>query len=225
MLALSQPTDESGRALLLAKPGEPLRIRAWAPGFLAEEREVVAETTEIRFDLAITKRFGTIVLAPYSLQGVALPSAAEFELTPDQGRIVWRKAVVEDGRFVLRDLEPAVYTVVATLPGNFLPAKARVALGSGETTEAPLDVRAGGRIALRFLTRDPLPPVWLESSPEYGPDPYAPPTQWTVTGDTMESGLLEPGIYVVHILAPDFPRFLPVALKPGETVKLLVPIG
>jgi hypothetical protein len=221
--ALSRPTDLDGRVVFLARPGEMLRIRAFAPGYAAQERDVVAETTEAVFDLVPEMRYGSIVVAPFSLQGVALPVSAEFELTPDRGRIVWRKAVVEDGKFVLRDLEPANYKVLATLPGNFAPASGRVTLRSGATAELPLEILAGGRIVLRFLTHGELPEVRIEGGPEYSPDSESP--GWTVTGDTMESGLMEPGLYVVHVLASDFPRFFPVTLKPGQTVKLLIPIG
>jgi hypothetical protein len=35
---------------------------------------------------------------------------------------------------------------------------------------------------------------------------------------------MQPGIYVVHVLAPDGPRSFPIVVKPGETVRLLVPL-
>ncbi len=222
---LSRSTDAAGRALLLARPGEALRVAVVAPGFRAEERRFVAETLEIVFDLVAEDRFGTLVASLRSEEGVALPSACSFDLEPDRGVFVRRKAIVEDGRFVLRDLEPGAYRVVATLPGNFLPASGRVALARGETAELPLDVRAGGRIVVRILTRDPLPAVWLEGLGDYGSEAFGGAAAWRITGDTLESGLMAPGFYVLHVLAADGPRSFPVDVKPGETVRLLVPLG
>ncbi len=223
--SLSRVTDATGRALLLARPSEALRLAVAAEGFAAEEREVRAETSEIPFDLVPEKRTGTIVVALRSEQGVALPSACEFDLTPDRGRAVRRKTIVEEGRFVLKDLEPAVYRVVATLPGNFLAASGRVALRRGETVDLSLDVRAGGRIVVRILTKDKLPDVWVEGAGDYGSEAFGGSPAWRVTGDTLESGLMAPGFYVLHVLAPDGPRSFPVDVKPGETVRLLVPLG
>ena len=46
-----------------------------------------------------------------------------------------------------------------------------------------------------------------------------------ITGDTLESSLMAPGRYVLHVLAPGGARSFPVDVKPGETVRLLVPLG
>jgi len=221
----ARSTDAAGRALLLARPGEALRLAVVAPGFRAEERRVVAETLEFAFDLVAEDRFGTLVVALRTEEGVALPSACTFDLVPDRGHFVHRKTIVEEGRFVLRDLEPAVYQVIATLPGNFLPANGRVAIARGDTAELPLDVRAGGRIIVRILTRDPFPAVWLEGLGDYGSDAFGDAAGWRIIGDTLESGLMAPGLYVLHVLAADGPRSFPVDVRPGETVRLLVPLG
>ncbi|MFI5402643.1 MAG: hypothetical protein ACHQ1G_06870, partial [Planctomycetota bacterium] len=218
-------TDAAGRAVLLARPGEHLRLAVAAEGFERAEREFAAETAEIPFDLAPEERFGTLVVRLRTDEGVALPSACEFDLVPDRGASVRRKVIVQDGRFFLKDLEPAAYRVVATLPGNFLPAGGAVAVGRGRVAELSLDVRAGGRIVVRILTKDPLPAVWVEGLGDYGSDAFGGSPSWTVKGDTLESGLMAPGFYVLHVLAKDGPRSFPVDVKPGETVRLLVPLG
>ncbi|HEX5135504.1 MAG TPA: RNA polymerase sigma factor [Planctomycetota bacterium] len=216
-----------GRVVLLARPGEALSLVASGPGFAPEMRDIVATTGEVAFDLQHEPRFATLRVALRSEDGVALPAVCSFDLGPDRGFPSQRKAIVEDGRFVLEDLEPDVYSVVATPVGMFLPASGRVTLKRGETAELRLDVFACGRISVRFLNvAGPLPDVWVEGSvdPRAAKLP-AEAVVWEVDGDRLESGFLAPGSYVLHVLAPDGPRSFPVEVKPTETVRLLIPLG
>ncbi len=215
----------AGRALVLARPGERLGLAVSAPGFEPELRDILAATNAEAFELRSEARPATLRVTLRSEDGVALPAACEFDLEPDRGFPSRRKAMVEDGGFVLRDLEPGGYRVVAMLPGNFAPAEGRVTLARGEAAELTLDVFAGGRIVVRILTKGQLPDVWVEGAVDPRASRLPPEVKWEVKGDTLESGLLPPGSYVLHVLAPDGPRSFPVELKPAETLKLLVPLG
>jgi hypothetical protein len=224
--AISSLRTVRGSAIALARPGERLSLAVSANGYEPVAREIVSRTSEEAFDLLPDVRLATLVVTLRSEDGVALPVACDFDLEPDHGFASRRRAMVDAGRFLLEDLEPDVYRVVAALPGEFAPASARVALARGATTVLPLDVFAGGRIVVRFLTDGPLPDVWIEGAA----DPRASraiggPVRWEVRGDTLESGLLAPGAYVLHVLAPDGPRSFAVEVRPTEIVRLLVPLG
>ncbi|MCK6461130.1 MAG: carboxypeptidase-like regulatory domain-containing protein, partial [Planctomycetes bacterium] len=215
----------AGEALVLARPGERLALAVSSPGFEPEMREILAATSAEAFELRPEASLATLRVTLHSEDGVPLPAVCEFDLEPDRGFPSHRKAAVEDGGFVFRDLEPDGYRVVATLPGNFAPAAARVTLVRGETADLPLDILAGGRIVVRILTKGPLPDVWVEGAVDPRASKLPADVEWEAKGDTLESGLLPPGKYVLHVLAPDGPRSFPVEVKPAETLRLLVPLG
>jgi RNA polymerase sigma-70 factor (ECF subfamily) len=213
----------SGRATFLARPGETIHLAATAPGYRPEERDLRATAGETVFDLVPEAGFATLVVTFQSADGVPLPSACDFALEPDGGFPSERHVVVDGGRFVLSDLAPDTYRIVATLPGNFAPVSARMTLRAGVLEKLPLEVEALGRIVLRVLTSGAMPDVWVEG--DLGRRAAtAEPVRWQVTGDTMESDLLPPGQYVLHVLANGVTRSYPVLVKPAETLRLLVPL-
>jgi RNA polymerase sigma-70 factor (ECF subfamily) len=224
---LTRGTDALGRMSFLARAGERIRLSVKAEGFGAEERTFAAANggAEIRFDLSPEPRLATLVvtLLPATGEG-ALPSRCAFELTPRSGGLSSRwTSAVEGTEFPIRDLEPGDYLVKALPGGLFLPARGEALLGRGETVELRLPVTEGGRILLRLLAPEEFLDLSLGGTADVarlvGPGAGEP---WRVAGDMVESPVLLPGSYVLHVLGTRSLRSFPVDVAAGETTELTV---
>jgi hypothetical protein len=211
---LSRVTDAAGGAGFAALPGEVLVVGAFAAGFARQDLKIAAaDGVEVAFDLDLLERLATLEVSLRA--GEPLPSVCVFDLLPANGGApIRRSAAVEENRFVLRDLAPGGYSVVALPGGRFLPSRGDADLGSGETAELALEVHVGGYLVVRFLEPGPLPEVWLQGVAGAA-------SAWTVVVDALHSGLLAPGPYVVHVLGAEI-RSLPADVRSGEVVTLVL---
>jgi hypothetical protein len=150
-------TDDAGRAVLEVAPADTYEVLVTADGYFNEMRTVTGR--DVTIDLRPDSPRATLVVSISPFDPVALPATCSFRLAPtDATRQPLEKDVgLTAGRFVLYDLEPGTYTVVAECGGYFVRAVTTVVLRGGEASLLTLAPRAGGRVIVNGVGPDNEP--------------------------------------------------------------------
>jgi hypothetical protein len=217
-----------------AAPGISYDVEARAPNHRTMVRRVVApergHRREERFELEREPPRATLVAR---FDGES-PLFAGFGFFADGGAhaAFERDAESADGRFVLVDLPPGRYRVVALANqwwgyplGFALPAEAEVTLAPGGKAEVRFDVRPGGRLLLHTASKDGcavelrdaasgVVPMKVYHRDAGGGLSYGP----SVRPEPGETGpALAPGSYRLTASAPGFlSRTYPVEIRAGD---------
>lgn len=141
-------SDATGRAAVDVAPADSYQVNVSADGYFNEGRSITGRAAT--FDLRPDSPRATLVVSIRPADAVALPATCAFRLAPtDPSRAPIEKTVgLTAGRFVLYDLEPGTYTMVAECGGYFLRAVTAVALRGGEASLLTLEPRVGGRVVV-----------------------------------------------------------------------------
>ncbi|MHC4971506.1 MAG: RNA polymerase sigma factor [Planctomycetota bacterium] len=208
-------TDAEGRLRIEVAPVLHM-VTVSADGYVEETQGALAPG-QVSFDL---EPIATQATLEVTLQGPVAPAVCDFRLT----RLDWFEAprVVsaprEDGRYVLRDLEPGGFLLAVASGEDYLPTDAFVILSAGVTTPATLTLVRGGRVVVDVRT--PMGfhvgavDIWIDT---YTPRPLPKP------GELWRSDLLAPGLHTLHVEPWDFrfaPRTIPIEVRPGATDKI-----
>lgn len=150
-------TDAAGRAVVEVADADSFQVHVSAEGYFDEGRTITGRATS--FDLRPDSPRATLVVSITPYDPVALPATCSFRLAPtDTSRPPLERDVgLTAGRFVLYDLEPGTYTVVAECGGYFLRAVTAVVLRGGESSLLTLAPRAGGRVVATGIGPDNEP--------------------------------------------------------------------
>ncbi|MHC4817108.1 MAG: RNA polymerase sigma factor, partial [Planctomycetota bacterium] len=189
-------TDAEGRLRVEVAPMMHI-VTVSAEGYVDETQAVLAPG-HVAFDLEPVATKATLDV---TLQGSAAPAVCDFLLT----RLDWFEAprhvtaTRDNGRYVLRDLEPGGFLLAVERGEDFLPADVFVILSAGVTTSATLTLVRGGRVVVDVRT--PMghhvgaADIWIGN---YSPAPLPKP------GELWKSDLLAPGPHMLHVEPWDY---------------------
>jgi hypothetical protein len=160
-------TDAAGRKRFRVRPGARYKVLARRDGQEAQVAELVAPDAGDRAD--VTLRFPQrsptatleVTVKPQTAVRPPLPAGLWFTLVREGEHPFSERAVYANGKYIVSDLAPGTYQVVARVAGltardggYYRAARARVVLEAGATESITMDAHAGGRMTIHLRAPD-----------------------------------------------------------------------